>query len=97
MKSYQCVVSPPRRQTKSNQAAPTRDFGEPAASAPAELGGEIHNVSRYPARTQVPLQARKLHVYGSGTFGAFWNKLCCDNSLDVHHSTSRRSKEYQCQ
>ena len=41
-------------------------------SAPAELGGEIHNVSRNRARTQVLLQARKLHVYGSGTFGAFW-------------------------
>ena len=26
------------------------------------------------ARTQVLLQARKLHVYGSGTFGAFWQR-----------------------
>ena len=32
----------------------------------AKLGGEIHNVSRNRARTQVlPLQARKLRVYGS--------------------------------
>ena len=48
------------------------EFREHATSAPAELGGEIHNVSRNRARTQVLLQARKLHVYGSGTFGAFW-------------------------
>ena len=41
-------------------------------SAPAELGGEIHNISRSRARTQVLLQARKLHVCGSGTFGALW-------------------------
>ena len=46
-----------------------------AASAPAELGEEIHNVSRSRARTQVLLQARKLHVYGSGTFGAFWKYI----------------------
>ena len=31
----------------------TRDFGEHATSAPAELGGKIHNVSRNRARTQV--------------------------------------------
>ena len=48
------------------------DFGERDNSAPAELGGETHNVSRNRARTRVLLQARKLHVYGSGTFGAFW-------------------------
>ena len=30
------------------------------------------NVSRNRARTQVLLQARTLHVYGSGTFSAFW-------------------------
>ena len=29
-------------------------------------------VSRNRARTQVLLQAQKLHAYGSGTFGAFW-------------------------
>ena len=50
----------------------TCDFGEHATSAPAELGGEIHKVSRNRARTQVFLQARKLHVYGKGTSGAFW-------------------------
>ena len=31
-----------------------------------------HNVSRNRARTQVLLQARKLHVYASCRFGAFW-------------------------
>ena len=50
----------------------TCDFGKCATSAPAELGGKIHNVSRTRARTQVLLQARKLRVYLSGTFGAFW-------------------------
>ena len=43
------------------------DFGEHKTSAPAELGGEIQNVSRNRARTQVLMQARKSHVYGSGT------------------------------
>ena len=62
----------------------TCDFGEHATSAPAELGGEIHNVSRNRARTRVLLQARKLHVYGSGTFGAFW-----DGGIVGDHSRSR--------
>ena len=35
---------------------------EPATSAPAELGEEIHIVSRNRARTQALLQARKSHV-----------------------------------
>ena len=48
----------------------TRDFREHATSAPAEPGGEIHILLNR-ARTQVLLQARKFHVYGSGTFGAF--------------------------
>ena len=48
------------------------DFREYATSAPAEFGGEIHNISRNRALTQVLLQAQKLHAYGSGTFGAFW-------------------------
>ena len=34
-----------------------------SASAPAELGGQIHKVSRDRARTQVPPQAQKLHVF----------------------------------
>ena len=42
--------------------------------APAELGGEFLNVSRNRAHTQVLLQARKLHVYRSGTLGAFWTQ-----------------------
>ena len=48
------------------------DFGEHATSAFAELAGETHDVSRNRARTQVLLRARKWHVSGSGTFGAFW-------------------------
>ena len=40
---------------------------------PAEFGGEIHNVSRNRARTQVLPQAQKSHFHGSGTFGAFWS------------------------
>ena len=51
----------------------TCDFSKHTTSAPAELGGEIHNVLRNRARMQVLLQARKLHVYASGTFGAFWD------------------------
>ena len=39
-------------------------------SAPAEFGGQIHNVLRNRALAQVLPQAQKLHVYGSGTFGA---------------------------
>ena len=53
----------------------TCDFSGHATSAPAELGGEIHNVSRSRARMQVPLQAEKWHVSGSGMFGAFWNLM----------------------
>ena len=45
-------------------------FCEHVTSAPTELGGEIHVVSRNRARTQVLLQARKLHVYGS------WHVWC---------------------
>ena len=44
-----------------------------ATSAAAELGGEIHNVSRNRAHTQVLLQAQKLRVYGRDTLGAFWD------------------------
>ena len=50
----------------------TCDFREHATSAPAELGGTIHNVSPNRTRAQVVLQARKLHVKGSGVSGAFW-------------------------
>ena len=42
-------------------------FRKYTTSAAAELGGKIHNVSGNRARTQVLLQAQKLHVYGSGT------------------------------
>ena len=54
-----------------------RDFREYSTSAPAELGGEIHNVSRNRTRTKVLLQVRRLHVYGSGSFGAFWQWSIC--------------------
>ena len=57
------------RHARAGIAAEYPDFGEHATSAPAELGGKIHNVSRNRARTQVLPQARKLHVYGSGTLG----------------------------
>ena len=46
-----------------------------ATSAPSELGGEHDNVSRSRARTHVLLQAQKLHVYWSGTSGAFWTRV----------------------
>ena len=53
------------------QAAPL-DCGEHANSVFAGLGRETRKVSRNRSRTQVLLQARRLHVYGHGTFGAFW-------------------------
>ena len=52
-----------------------------ATSAPTELGGESHKVPRNRARTQVPPQAQKLHVYGSGTFGAFWIMMAVHYSI----------------
>ena len=70
-----CEGSPVGKGKKRSMCSPAHSGGtkrEHATSAPAELGGKIHNVSRNRARTQVPLQARKLHVYGRGTFGAFW-------------------------
>ena len=42
-----------------------------AAHKPTSFGGTTHNVSRNRARKQVLPQAQKLHVYGSGAFGAF--------------------------
>ena len=67
---------------KVGPAAPTRRgrfrrrqtcyFRQLATSAPAESRGEMHNVSRNRARTQVLLQVQRSHVYGSGTFGAFF-------------------------
>ena len=44
---------------------PCHAFRKHTTSAPAELGGEIHNISQNRAHTP------KSHVYGSGTFGAF--------------------------
>ena len=49
----------------------TRYFREHATSAPEEFGDKF-NVSRNRAHAQVLLQAQKLHVYGNGTCGAFW-------------------------
>ena len=63
-----------------------------ATSAPAELGGGIH-VSRNRARTQVPLQARKLRVYGSGTCGAFWYIIVIVISIiTIHKLYNHRHK-----
>ena len=55
-------------------------FRKHVTFAAAELGGEIRNASRNRAPMQVILQAQKLHVYGSGAFGAFWktNRLLSD-------------------
>ena len=63
----------------------TCDFHNHATTAPAELGGEIHKVSRYRARTQVPPQAevaclRKWHDLvpsGRGALGT--PKRSCDS------------------
>ena len=60
------------REMYNNQ---TCDIGEQATSTAAGVGKGIHNVLQNRARTQVPLQAQKLHVHGSGTFGAFWDNL----------------------
>ena len=49
----------------------TCHFRRHTTSAPAELGGETHDVSRNRARAQVLPQAQKLHVYGSGALAAF--------------------------
>ena len=55
-------MQPACRRLRTHQ---TRVCGEHATPAPAEVGGETHNVSSPSAGTGV---AR----YGSGTFGAFW-------------------------
>ena len=47
-------------------------FRKQATSAPAKLERKIHNASRNRAHTQILPQGHKLHVYGRGTFGAFW-------------------------
>ena len=67
------------------QAAPNvLLFRKHATSVPAEFAGEIDNVSRNRARTQVRPQARKLHICGSGTSSAFW-PLCRPCSDRVPH------------
>ena len=51
-------------------------FRKRATPAPAKSGGEIHNVSRSRARTQVLPQARKSRVYtGAARFGACWTLI----------------------
>ena len=57
---YICCGDPNSTNAKSRRHQ-TCDFGEHATSVPAELGGEIRNVARDRARTQVLLQARKCH------------------------------------
>ena len=66
--AYVCLIMPAHVIRRHH----TCDFREHATSAPAELGGEIHDVLRNRALIKVLLQAHKLDVYGSGTFGAFW-------------------------
>ena len=66
-----------------------------ATSAPAELGGGIHKVSRNGPRMQVRPQVRQLHVYGSGTFGAFWSWCFCglnQTRIDSDMVTKRIAK-----
>ena len=64
------------------QAAPNVLLPQTCRFCASGARREIHNVSRNRDPTQVSLQAQKLHVYGSGTFGAFghWtsgNQGCC--------------------
>ena len=49
--------------TKTFRRRQTCDICEHATSAAAELGVEIHHVSRNRGRSQVSLQARKWHVW----------------------------------
>ena len=71
MKLSTCLATPELGHAARFRRHQPCDFREHATSAPAELGGEIHNVSRNRAHTQVLLRARKSHLCGSGTFGAF--------------------------
>ena len=64
-------------------------FRKRATSVAAEFAGEIHNVSRNRARTQVLPQAQKLRAYGSGTFGAFWPRIDKDEPQCFHPSRAR--------
>jgi len=72
----------------------TCDFRARATSVPTELGGKIHNASGNRARIQVLVQARKLHVYGSGTFGAFWAiKIVGDDNEDMVPTDDAKTKQ----
>ena len=66
-----------------------------SVTAPADFGGEIHKVSRNRAHTQVPLQARKLHVYGSGTPGGFWRDRVTEASAGPPSSPVRAATAAQ--
>ena len=46
--------------------------GSAGSSGGTKRAASVNNVSRNRARTQVLLQAQKLHAYGSGKFCAFW-------------------------
>ena len=94
--SYICLVlpaGPPGPMPGSTKRATSVQH---ATSAPAENGGGMHNVSRNRARTQVPLQARKLHVYGSGAFGAFWQGTRTNEWLAVGPLRARRVRMAWC-
>ena len=81
-------LQPPRASPPKKTGPPDPDpMSSHPPAAPAELGGETHKVSRNGARTQVLLQARKLHVYGSGTVGAFWLDQCHPPRSPADHAT----------
>ena len=46
-------------------------------SAPAAFGEKLTMSREISAHTQFLPQAQKLHVYGSGAFGAFWMQRQC--------------------
>ena len=83
-----CLPTPPPELGRVGRHQ-TRDFREHAASAPAELGGEIHNVSRNRA------VRRSFCRHGSCTFLRQWHVGCLLGRpagrvvLSISFSTSR--------
>ena len=85
-----------KRDTRTFRRHQTCHFREHATSAPAESRGEIRKVLQHRACTQVLLQARKLHVYGSGTFDDFWHVPCTQHSRE-HRAASRVATRCTCE